>query len=225
MIKKAIVFLYSVIVVVLAVATFVENSYGTRFVTENVYHTAWFCALWAALAVLSVVLFVVRGLWRRVPVALLHASFIVILIGALTTFLTSNKGMLHIRKEMPVDSYIIPDRGSMMRLPFKMELDSFVVECYQGTEAPSDYISYVSVGDENVRISMNNIFARNRHNLCRISASGFVYDTCPSVEKLRIPQIAEESGIEERLSFAHADACRCQCFGFCSANRKTGAGR
>lgn len=169
MIKKAIVFLYSVIVVVLAVATFVENSYGTRFVTENVYHTAWFCALWAALTVLSVVLFVVRGLWRRVPVALLHASFIVILIGALTTFLTSNKGMLHIRKEMPADSYIIPDRGSMMRLPFKMELDSFVVECYQGTEAPSDYISYVSVGDENVRISMNNIFAKDGYRFYQSS--------------------------------------------------------
>ncbi len=169
MIKKAIVFLYSVIVVVLAVATFVENSYGTRFVTENVYHTAWFCALWAALTVLSVVLFVVRGLWRRVPVALLHASFIVILIGALTTFLTSNKGMLHIRKEMPADSYIIPDRGSMMRLPFKMQLDSFVVECYQGTEAPSDYISYVSVGDENVRISMNNIFAKDGYRFYQSS--------------------------------------------------------
>ncbi len=169
MIKKAIVFLYSVIVVVLAVATFVENSYGTRFVTENVYHTAWFCALWAALAVLSVVLFVVRGLWRRVPVALLHASLIVILIGALTTFLTSNKGMLHIRKEMPADSYIIPDRGSMMRLPFKMQLDSFVVECYQGTEAPSDYISYVSVGDENVRISMNNIFAKDGYRFYQSS--------------------------------------------------------
>ncbi len=169
MIKKAIVFLYSVIVVVLAVATFVENSYGTRFVTENVYHTAWFCALWAALAVLSVVLFVVRGLWRRVPVALLHASFIVILIGALTTFLTSNKGMLHIRKEMPADSYIIPDRGSMMRLPFKMQLDSFVVECYQGTEAPSDYISYVSVDGENVRISMNNIFAKDGYRFYQSS--------------------------------------------------------
>ncbi len=169
MIKKAIVFLYSVIVVVLAVATFVENSYGTRFVTENVYHTAWFCALWAALTVLSVVLFVVRGLWRRVPVALLHASFIVILIGALTTFLTSNKGMLHIRKEMPADSYIIPDRGSMMRLPFKMQLDSFVVECYQGTEAPSDYVSYVSVGDENVRISMNNIFAKDGYRFYQSS--------------------------------------------------------
>lgn len=169
MIKKAIVFLYSVIVVVLAVATFVENSYGTRFVTENIYHTVWFCALWAALAVLSVVFFVVRGLWRRVPVALLHASFIVILIGALTTFLTSNKGMLHIRKEMPADSYIIPDRGSMMRLPFKMELDSFVVECYQGTEAPSDYISYVSVGDENVRISMNNIFAKDGYRFYQSS--------------------------------------------------------
>ncbi|MBR6367832.1 MAG: cytochrome c biogenesis protein CcsA [Bacteroidaceae bacterium] len=167
--KKAIVFLYSVIVVVLAVATFVENSYGTRFVTENIYHTVWFCALWAALAVLSVVFFVVRGLWRRVPVALLHASFIVILIGALTTFLTSNKGMLHIRKEMPADSYIIPDRGSMMRLPFKMELDSFVVECYQGTEAPSDYISYVSVGDENVRISMNNIFAKDGYRFYQSS--------------------------------------------------------
>ncbi len=169
MIKKAIVFLYSVIVVVLAVATFIENSYGTRFVTENVYHTAWFCALWAALAVLSVVLFVVRGLWRRVPVALLHASFVVILVGALTTFLTSNKGMLHIRKEMPADSYIIPDRGSMMRLPFKMQLDSFVVECYQGTEAPSDYISYVSVGDENVRISMNNIFAKDGYRFYQSS--------------------------------------------------------
>ena len=104
MIKKAIVFLYCAIVVVLAVATFVENSYGTRFVTENIYHTAWFCALWAALAVCSVSFLVIRGMWRRVPVALLHASFVVILAGALATFLTSNKGMLHIRKEMPADA-------------------------------------------------------------------------------------------------------------------------
>jgi ABC-type transport system involved in cytochrome c biogenesis permease subunit len=77
--------------------------------------------------------------------------------------------MLHIRKEMPADSYIIPDRGSMMRLPFKMQLDSFVVECYQGTEAPSDYISYVSVGGENVRISMNNIFAKDGYRFYQSS--------------------------------------------------------
>lgn len=169
MIKKAIVFLYCAIVVVLAVATFVENSYGTRFVTENIYHTAWFCALWAALAVCSVSFLVIRGMWRRVPVALLHASFVVILAGALATFLTSNKGMLHIRKEMPADAYIIPERGTMMRLPFKMQLDSFVVECYQGTEAPSDYISYVSVDGEKARISMNNIFAKDGYRFYQSS--------------------------------------------------------
>ena len=41
--KRFILFIYGVLVVVLAVATFVEQARGTAFVGEHVYHTAWFC--------------------------------------------------------------------------------------------------------------------------------------------------------------------------------------
>ena len=48
--KRISFILLGIIVVVLIAATILEKTYGTPFVTTQVYGSWWFIALWAALA-------------------------------------------------------------------------------------------------------------------------------------------------------------------------------
>ena len=141
--KRFILFIYGVLVVVLAVATFVEQARGTAFVGEHVYHTAWFCTLWGVLAALTLVACFRLHLWRRVPLLLLHGSFLVILGGAFLTFMGGQQGVVHLEEGQATDRFMLRDSGELLPLPFTLRLDSFRVQCYPGTDAPEDYISYV----------------------------------------------------------------------------------
>jgi hypothetical protein len=105
LLKKLLIALYVGLLLVMAAATFAEQVYGTGWVEEQVYHTGWFCGLWGALAVSTGIVFVKRALWRRLPLVLLHGSFLVILAGALITFITGEKGQMHLRPGVAVDSF------------------------------------------------------------------------------------------------------------------------
>ena len=160
--KRLILIIYVVLVVVLAVATFVEQARGTAFVGEHVYHTAWFCTLWGVLAALTLVACLRRHLWRRVPLLLLHGSFLVILGGAFLTFMGGQQGVVHLEEGQATDRFMLRDSGELLPLPFTLRLDSFRVRCYPGTDAPEDYISYVrlsvpSGGERAATVSMNRI--------------------------------------------------------------------
>ena len=160
--KRFILFIYGVLVVVLAVATFVEQARGTAFVGEHVYHTAWFCTLWGVLAALTLVACFRLHLWRRVPLLLLHGSFLVILGGAFLTFMGGQQGVVHLEEGQATDRFMLRDSGELLPLPFTLRLDSFRVQCYPGTDAPEDYISYVrlsvpSGGERAATVSMNRI--------------------------------------------------------------------
>ena len=160
--KRFILFIYGALVVVLAVATFVEQARGTAFVGEHVYHTAWFCTLWGVLAALTLVACLRRHLWRRVPLQLLHGSFLVILGGAFLTFMGGQQGVVHLEEGQATDRFMLRDSGELFPLPFTLRLDSFRVQCYPGTDAPEDYISYVrlsvpSGGERAATVSMNRI--------------------------------------------------------------------
>ena len=160
--KRLVLVSYVALVAVLAVATFVEQARGTAFIGEHVYHTAWFCALWGLLAVLTLVACIRLRLWRRVPLLLLHGSFLVILGGALLTFMGGQQGVLHLKEGQAIGLFRGRDSGELLPLPFTLRLDSFRVQCYPGTDAPEDYISYVRLslpsGEEQaVTVSMNRI--------------------------------------------------------------------
>ncbi len=160
--KRFILFIYGALVVVLAVATFVEQARGTAFVGEHVYHTAWFCTLWGVLAALTLVACLRLRLWRRVPLLLLHGSFLVILGGAFLTFMGGQQGVVHLEEGQATDRFMLRDSGELFPLPFTLRLDSFRVQCYPGTDAPEDYISYVrlsvpSGGERATTVSMNRI--------------------------------------------------------------------
>lgn len=143
--KLFLVLLYSLLLLILGAATVVEHLYGTEVAASHIYHTWWFCLVWAVLALLAAAVLVRLRLWRRWGVFLLHGAFLVILLGAFTTYLTSKKGYVHLQTGVPVRSFVLPSEGESQPLPFALALDSFAVQCYAGTQAPSDYLSYVTV--------------------------------------------------------------------------------
>ncbi len=170
-VTRAVVVLMTVLVLVLGTATVIEEGRGTAFVSRNIYGTPWFCTLWGAIAFLGCAVMVRRRLWRRMSLLLLHASFLVILAGALVTRMTSVTGMLHLRPDSPGQDVMLTEDGGSHRLPFTIGLDTFYIEHYPGTDAPSDYVSRVRVDaqpDTHV-ISMNNILEVQGYRLYQSS--------------------------------------------------------
>lgn len=162
--KRLILSVYVALVVVLAVTTFVEQARGTAFAGAHVYHAVWFALLWGVLAVLTLVACVRMRLWRRVPLLLLHGSFLVILGGALITFLWGEQGYVHLEEGKTTDRFVVQDSRHLLPLPFSLRLDSFRIVCYPGTETPADYVSYIHVSgngweSQKASVSMNRIFS------------------------------------------------------------------
>lgn len=163
MIRKGLIFSYIATVMVLALATIVEKAHGTSYVHQYWYGSWWFTLLWAILVAFSVA-WMVRCRMRRWQLVLLHASFVVILAGALLTKLTGSKGVMHLRQHKVTDVYIAKgsDGGETERhLPFTVRLDRFDVSYHEGTDAASDYQSQLTIVDgDNKRggvVAMNKI--------------------------------------------------------------------
>ncbi|MBQ8501150.1 MAG: cytochrome c biogenesis protein CcsA [Bacteroides sp.] len=164
--KLILVILYICLIIVLAVATFVEQVQGTDFVTRYIYHSIPFVCLWFGLALLAAIVFIRQKLWRQLPTFLLHVSFLVILSGAMSTFLWGKKGYLHLSVGQESNRYIEQKSGLPQELPFTLQLDSFRIAYYPGTEAPVDYISYIHQAPP---ISMNRIMEREGYRFYQSS--------------------------------------------------------
>ena len=160
--KKLIFTLYTLIIVCIGFATVIEKYRGTSFAGEYIYGAWWFSSLWAVLTVSACAYIMKQQLYKRTAVMLLHASFVVILIGALTTHLISRRGTIHLRSGIPVITYTEKD-GHVRPLPFSLTLKEFRIVYYPGTEAPLDYQSIIQSSDRNspspeeILISMNNV--------------------------------------------------------------------
>ena len=171
--KKFLILIYVVLTGVLMAATFIEHSLGTAFVERYIYHSVWFCCLWGILACFVVVAMARFNWLRRLPVVLLHSSFLIILGGAMLTFLFGEKGYIHLKKGAEVTTFIRESDKHEVSLPFALRLDSFNIKYYPGTEAPSDYVSavtYVQHGHSaSANISMNRVLSVDGYRLYQSS--------------------------------------------------------
>ncbi|MGM0621156.1 MAG: cytochrome c biogenesis protein ResB, partial [Bacteroidota bacterium] len=95
----------------MAIATFVESSYGTPAARSLIYNTHWFEALWALFALnLLNNLFKYRLLTkRRFTIGLFHVAFLVMLLGAAVTRWLSYEGTMHIRENDSSDYILSTD--------------------------------------------------------------------------------------------------------------------
>ena len=81
----------------LAAATFVEKFKGPAYAQMHFYHAPWMILLWVAVAVAAVIVAVRNKAWKRPVVFLLHSSLLIILIGAMTTHVFSQSGVLEMK--------------------------------------------------------------------------------------------------------------------------------
>ena len=108
----------------MGIATMVEKLNGKECAYETIYGAWWFVGLWIALSLISLVCLIGRKVYRKWAVALLHLSFLVILIGAFITHLTSEEGTIHLRKGVKT-SIFTNTRHESLPLPFQLSLEEF----------------------------------------------------------------------------------------------------
>ncbi len=83
-----------------AMATFIENDYGTIAAQAAIYSATWFEVMMVLLGINLAGSLIVNKMWQRKKYALFifHISFIIILIGSGITRFVSFEGMMHIRE-------------------------------------------------------------------------------------------------------------------------------
>lgn len=172
--KNLILVVATAIILILITATIVESSKGTAFVRQNIYTSAWFVVLWAALAVVAAVYIVLRKNKSNIStsVLLIHASFLVILLGAFTSWTMAESGTIHLRQN-ETTSTMKDEEGKTKELGFEVSLKNFNVVNYPGTDAPMDYVTMLTANTQEIKVSMNNIGSFNGY---RFIQSGYDSD-------------------------------------------------
>ena len=93
-------FLFLLVAFAMAIATFVESSYGTPTAQALIYKTRWFEAIWILLGINLVNNLIKYRFFtaKRITLGLFHISFLVIILGAAITRYISYEGVMHIRE-------------------------------------------------------------------------------------------------------------------------------
>jgi len=105
-------FLMLVFATSIAVATFIENDFGTVASKAVVYNTTWFNVLLFLLAANLVANIIKFKMWKpkKLAVFTFHAAFIIILLGSVITRFIGYEGTMHIR-EGDTSSTMLSDKA------------------------------------------------------------------------------------------------------------------
>ncbi|MDR0754478.1 MAG: cytochrome c biogenesis protein CcsA, partial [Prevotellaceae bacterium] len=158
-----------IIMAVLAAATIIEKFSGTDFVADKIYGAWWFAALWCAFAIMSFVYIIGSKLYRNGIIFILHCSFGIILLGAFVTFLTAERGYMHLRQGEISDTYISEKTEVPRKLPFEVKLVLFDILYHPASYGqPADFISYLKINSEICSVSMNKIYSHKGYRFCQM---------------------------------------------------------
>lgn len=133
-----------------AVATFVENDFGTKSARHYVYNAIWYEML-LSLGALNLALALYRSkMILHVSKFTFHAAFILILIGSGLTRYFGVDGIMKIREGASSNVIFSSEKNTEITLPFALHLNDFELERYYGSRAPSAYNSDVQIIDGNI---------------------------------------------------------------------------
>lgn len=163
---------------ILATATFVENSYGPAISREYFYYAPWFILLQLLQAVNLLSMFLQGSYFKRISKGslLFHGAFLFIWLGAAVTHYVGVTGIMHIREGETVNS-MMRDEGVGMgnaSLPFSVALNDFRLKRYPGSHSPMSYESDLVIkkanGDtQQATLSMNKVINVDGYRLFQSS--------------------------------------------------------
>jgi cytochrome c-type biogenesis protein CcsB len=121
-------FLLLVLAFSMAIATFVESSYGTPAAKALIYNTHWFELVFLLLGVNLVHNLLRYRLYtkKKLTIGLFHLSFIVIILGAAVTRYISFEGVMHIREGSSNNYIVSTDSYFTLKTPEK-EIEKKVI--------------------------------------------------------------------------------------------------
>jgi len=143
-----------------AIATFVENDFGTATARFYVYNALWYETL-LILTALNIIAVVYRtNMVLHVSRFAFHIAFVLILIGSGLTRYLGVDGVMKVRENGSATTIFSADKDREILLPFSVHLKAFELTRYYGSKSPSEYASTVRIVDGNTSfedvISMNN---------------------------------------------------------------------
>lgn len=162
---KATITLLLVYAIGLATATLLEKQMGTEAAKMLIYYSPLFILL-QFLLVLNFILILIRQNFikrKRWAMVVVHLALVVILAGALVTFLFGKEGQIHIREGEKADTMMMNTSKGIKteRMPFVLELAEFRIIRYPGSESPSSYESdlliHINGEVREVKLFMNNV--------------------------------------------------------------------
>ncbi len=143
-----------ILIVILAVATFVESAFTTQTAWAVVYGTHWFELLMLLIGINLVGVMVKNRFFRRkkIVVLLFHLSFILILFGASITRFISYEGTMHIRENAASNVMLSDNAYIDVVLEVNGETSSYSREAMLTELTPHDFRMSAIVGGEKIKI-------------------------------------------------------------------------
>jgi len=143
-----------------AIATFVENDFGTATARFYVYNALWYETL-LILTALNIIAVVYRtNMFLHVSRFAFHIAFVLIVIGSGLTRYLGVDGVMKVRENGSATTIFSADKNKEIPLPFSVHLKAFELTRYYGSNSPFEYASWVRIVDGNSSfedvISMNN---------------------------------------------------------------------
>lgn len=162
---KTSIILLLIYAVGLATATFVEKQMGAQAARMLVYYSPLFFFLQFLLVVNFILVTIQRHFIRkkRWSMVVVHFALLVILTGALITFLFGKEGQIHIREGEKTNQMLMHSSKGLKteKFPFELELVDFRLVRYPGSQSPSSYESDLLVhldgAVSEAKISMNKV--------------------------------------------------------------------
>lgn len=179
LLKYAVLTIWVILLVAMMGITVIEKVYGTEYAHEQFYSSSLFLLLWCLFTLVSCIYILRCKLYKRRTALMLHFSFLVILVGALSTWCFSERGKIHLSVGQSTDQFS-DENDEIQKLPFVIYLKDFNIEYYKGTSTPMDFISCIQVHPDDNRdvedgiISMNKIYSYDNY---RFYQTGYYEDT------------------------------------------------
>ncbi|MDX4065326.1 cytochrome c biogenesis protein CcsA [Aliarcobacter skirrowii] len=103
---KTTIVLLSILAIAAGVATFIENDFGTSSALFLVYNSVWYETILVLTTINLVAIIYKTKMWNKMPRFLFHFSFVVILIGAITTRYVGYEGIMQIPEGVTTNEMI-----------------------------------------------------------------------------------------------------------------------
>ena len=142
------------LIVILALATFVESAYGTQTAWAVVYGTHWFELLLLLIGINVAGVMIKQKFFKRkkIVVFLFHIAFIIILLGAAITRFISYEGNMHIRENATSNSILSNNAYIDVILKASGESVEHSKEVMLTELTPRDYRMHARLAGEKVKI-------------------------------------------------------------------------